>query len=169
MHGAHRTDGGWTEWATIIAGIGAAVVAAGGLVWGYFVQQRRSSRERRAQIYGEAIRAVEDYLEAPFRIMRKDGTAAVRRSLTESISTTQSQIAYYQALLRVHAPESISALYDDFVTAARREAGPAMTSAWSSKPTRRGRDVPLGARFDRTHSDAALDLLVEEMRRDVGR
>ena len=147
-----------------VATIIAAVLGAGVVMAGYLWQQRAARHERRAGIYSEAIRAVEDYLEAPFLVLRREESKPALRELTAQISDIQSRIAYYRAMLRVYAPEEVATTYVQFVAAARREAGAAMTDAWKSSPIRRGKDVPLGARFARSRSDAALDELVRRMR-----
>jgi hypothetical protein len=146
------------------ATIAAAVIGALVVVAGYFVQQRGVRRERRAVIYSEAIRAVEDYLEAPFLVIRRQGRLESDRALSTHISNIQSRIAFHRALLKIDAPTCVMESYEEFVRAARAEAGPAMTAAWKSKPLRRSADVPLGRRFSRTKSDAALEILVRTMR-----
>lgn len=146
--------------ATIIAAVlGAAVVVAG-----YLWQQRAARHERRAGIYSEAIRAVEDYLEAPFLVLRREETKSALRELTTHISDIQSRIVYYRAMLQVYAPAKVATAYIQFVAAARTEAGSAMTAAWNTAPIRRGEDVPLGSRFSRSASDAALNHLISRMR-----
>ncbi len=146
------------------ATIAAAFIGASVVVAGYVIQQRAVRRERRAATYSEAIRAVEDYLEAPFLVIRREGRLESDRVLTTHISEIQSRIAYYRALLKVDAPMAVTESYDNFVRTARAEAGAAMTKAWKSKPIRRSVDVPLGRRFDRGGSDAALDALIRSMR-----
>lgn len=149
--------------ATIIA----AAIAAAALVVGYFVQQGRARRERRAQAYGEAIRAVEDYLEAPFLVLRRDGTRATQRHITDHISEIQSRIAFHKSELAIYAGQDIADAYALFERAARKEAGTAMTKAWNAKPIRNGRQVPIEHRFSRAKSDAALAEVTALMRADV--
>lgn len=152
-----------------ILGDGAATIAAavlGALVVaiGYLVQQTAARNERRAAIYSEAIRAVEDYLESPFIVLRREENKTAIREITTHISDIQSRIAYYEAMLRVYAPEDVALIYMDFVAAARREAGTAMTGAWNAAPIRRGDQVPIGQRFDRSESNNALTRLITAMR-----
>ncbi len=140
----------WDGTATLIA----ALLATGIAILGYSFQQTLARRERCAGIYSEALRAIEDYLEAPYLVRRRDGSPTARGAVTNHVSEIQSRIAYYTALLQIHAPENVSLAYDKLVQAARSEAGPQMSDAWKSNPTKRDRDVPLHARFDRSHSDA---------------
>lgn len=161
---AHQATGALSITGDGLATIAAAIIGAAVLVIGFGVQRRAAERERRAAIYGEAIRAVEDYLEAPFLILRREETPAVRREITTHISEIQSRIAYYRALLGVHASTRVAAAYVDFEKAARREAGQAMTKAWKSKAIKQGRDVPIQNRFSRRGSDHALQILITAMR-----
>lgn len=153
----------WDGNATIIAAVLAAIV----VVIGYRYQQRQARKDRRATIYGEALRAVEDYLEAPYRIKRKDGTASTQQAITVHISEIQSRIAYYEGLLQIHAPDKVSTAYRTLIAAARKEAGPQMTAAWLAKPTRVGRHVTLIKRYSRSLTDVALEQAIETMKRDL--
>lgn len=141
-----------------LAAIIAAVIAALVVVAGYFLQQHFARRERRALIYSEALRAVADYLEAPYLIRRKDGSPETQQRLVSHIGEIQSSIAFYTSLLRLHARAKVNEAYDALVRAAREEAGGNMTAAWHEKPVRSGKLVPLGKGkgFDRSRSDKAM-------------
>mgnify|MGYP001562860928 CR=1 FL=1 len=171
MTAIHLPHGAAENWwageaaATIIAAVIAAVV----LVVGYFVQQGRARRERRAQAYGEAVRAIEDYLEAPFIILRRDGTRVAQRQITDHISAVQSRIAFHRAELAIYAAQPISKAYAKLEAAARAEAGAAMSKAWREKPITHGKKVPIGSRYSRERSNVALARLVKLMRTDVYR
>jgi len=141
----------WSEGATIIAAVAAGLIAAGVAVLGYSAQQRSARRDQRATGYAEALRAVEDYLEAPYRIRRRDGSAAARMSVTTHVSDIQSRISLYLA----------------FVGAAKQDAGPQMTQAWRSRPTSKDRDVPLGVALPQPRASLARDAVVAAMRRDL--
>lgn len=149
----------WDGAATILAALLAAIIA----VWGYAHQQSMARKERLATIYSEALRTVEDYLEAPYLIRRRDGSATSRQAVTSKISDIQSRISYYCALLEVHAPREASASYADLVKAARLEAGPVMSAAWKERPTKRDREVPLGKRFERSKTDAARRAFIDKI------
>lgn len=152
---------GWDGIATIIAAVLATTVA----VWGYAFQQRMARRERRAAIYSEALRAVEDYLEAPYLVRRRDGSAASRQAITTHISDIQSRLAYHRALLEIHAHSEISTAYDALVSAARAEAGKAMREAWEAKPPKRDKEVSIPSRIDRSRSDEARRTYVDAIKR----
>jgi hypothetical protein len=145
--------------ATLIAGILAALV----VVLGLWFQKGQERRAEQARVYGEAIRAVQDYLEAPYRVRRRDGGAVARMAITDFVSDVQSRLAYYETLLQLHAPSAVSKEYSALVTIAKAEAGPQMTAAWQGRPTRRDRDVPLGDKLEQPRSAAALRATTEVM------
>lgn len=149
----------WDGVATILAALLAAIIA----VCGYGHQQSMARKERLATIYSEALRAVEDYLEAPYIIRRRDGSAASRQAVTSQVSDIQSRLSYYCALLEVHAPPEASAAYADLVRAARSEAGPMMSATWKERPIRKDREVPLGKRFGRSKSDEARRSFIDKI------
>jgi hypothetical protein len=151
----------WDGLAAIIAAAIAAVV----VVAGYFLQQHFARRERRALVYSEALRAVADYLEAPYLIRRKDDAPETQQRLVSHVSEIQSRIAFYTSLLKLHAPLKVNEAYDALVRAAREEAGANMTAAWRDKPVRKGKFVPLGMgkRFDRSRSDRAMLTVLRAM------
>lgn len=150
----------WDGIATVLAAVLAAIVA----VLGYSIQQRIARKERRAVIYSEALRAVEDYLEAPYLVRRRDGSTSARQTITTHISDIQSRLSYYCALLDIHAHSEISTAYRTLVSAARAEGGKAMSQAWKSRPTRRDGGVPIRARYDRSRSDDARQGYSEAIR-----
>jgi hypothetical protein len=83
---------------------------------------------------GHAIAAVEDYLEGPYRIRRRDDTAESRFAITSAISNTKTAISLHQALVEMHAPTAVSDAYNAFVAAAQQDAGPQMTAAGTRSP-----------------------------------
>jgi hypothetical protein len=160
---------GWNEAATIIAAIAAAAIAASIAVLGYGHQRRAERRAERATLYARAIAVVEDYLEGPYRIRRKDGTNETRHAITSAISDVKSAISLHQGLLELHAPATVSSAYNAFVTAGIAEAGPQMTAAWRANATTSDAQVPLGVGYDRSDSDQKRADLVAAMTADLRR
>ncbi len=114
-------------------------------------------------MYAEALRAVEDYLEAPYRIRRRDGSAGVRWELTESISEIKSRITFYTGWLSINAPKAVYEEYVKFDAAARREAGAQMTEAWNGPPTTEDAGVPLGEALPQPGSTKGRTVVLSEM------
>jgi len=151
----------WEGTATLIA----AVVAGVGVLIGFAIDRRVRRSARLAEVYAGALQAVHDYLEAPYRIRRSSGTAEERFALVAAISDIQSRLEYYGALLATTASDEVYAQYRVLVAAAKREAGNAMTDAWTARPTRRNAQVPLGGPlFAIPDSKSARDELLRLMR-----
>lgn len=152
----------WTSepGAIIIAGLLAAAVAVLGYAW----QQRQARAERRAVMYGEALRAVEDYAEAPYVVRRRSGKDA-RAKVSAQISEIQSRLSLYCALVEISAHGEISRAYARLVRCARKQAGPEMARAWRSARIRRDADVTGQERFDRSEIDRERDAFLAAIRR----
>jgi len=116
-------------------------------------------------ICSEALRAVAEYLEAPYLIRRKDGSPETQQRLVSHVSEIQSRISFYSSVLQLHAPLKVHEAYDALVRVAREEAGGNMTAAWQERPVRSGKFVPLGKgkRFDRSRSDQAMAVVLMAM------
>jgi hypothetical protein len=154
---------GPAEWATIIAAAIAAVVA----VTGYVLIQAWARRERRAKAFADALAAVEDYLESPYRIRRRQAsTPEVRAALTSALNDLQARIALHRAWLQVEAP-AVAEAYEALVSAARTEAGTQMADAWNSAPLASDADMNLKVAYAHPDFDAQRLLVSRSMRRDL--
>jgi hypothetical protein len=149
---------------TLTVGIVAAIVA----VKAFTTQQQETRRQQKASLYAEAVRAVEDYMECPYRILRKDGSSQARREITQHISDVKSRISFYTGWIAIYGTGEVSAAYEAFVLAAQREAGRQMTAAWEVKPIKKDRDAPLRTSpLPRIATDAARIRLLEVLRADL--
>lgn len=152
----------WTQ-AVTLAG---ALVAASMVVLTLIINAARARRDALAALYAEALGAVSDCLEGPYRILRKDRTATTRFAITNQLSGVKSAIDHHQAMLRLQAPPHIADAYDDYVDAAKREAGRQMHDAWLKDPVTTDARVNLGVSLPRTNSDAARGRLCNLMQAD---
>lgn len=131
----------------------ATVVLA---VMTYRHTQRQARRERRAKAFAEALQAVEEYMEGPYRIRRRPrGDATVRWQITESISAIKARVSFHQAWLETEGLPHVSAAYEALVAASIEDAGPPMTGAWALPGVKRDSDVPLGHPYPRAGVDEA--------------
>lgn len=107
-------------------------------------------------------------MEGPYRILRKDGSSAARREITQHISDVKSRISFYTGWMAIHGTTEVRAAYDAFVTAAQREAGPQMTAAWDNPPVKKDKDVPLRTSpLPRTATDEARARLLKILKADL--
>jgi hypothetical protein len=155
-------------WANAVT-LGAALLAAGGVILTLFINAARSRRDDLKTLYADALGAVAEYLEGPYRILRKDGEKSTRFALTTKMSDVKTAVDHNQALLRLHARPGVADAYDKFVNAAKSEAGRQMHDAWLTPPITTDEAVNLNDPLPRETSDAARAHLVEVMQADLAR
>ena len=164
VNGAASPSGfGPAQWSTIIAALIAALV----VVTGYMLTQAQARRERRAREFADALAAVEEYLEAPYRIRRRQAaTPEAREALTSALSDLQARIALHRAWLQVEAP-AVGHAYEAFVSAARSEAGVQMAEAWNAAPLTSDTDMNLKVAYPHPNSDAEGAKVIAAMRQHL--
>ncbi|BBH70716.1 hypothetical protein ACTI_74010 [Actinoplanes sp. OR16] len=143
----------------VIAVLGSAISAA----ITYLLSQRAVQRERRAKAFAEALNAVEEFAELPYRVRRRLGTPQARHDLTEEISRAQSQLAYHQALLQIEAPE-VAEPYRSLVRAVKEQAGTQMAEAWLKPALTTDTEMNLAKAYPRDLIDSARDTCIDAMR-----
>jgi len=153
--------------AVIVSVLGLAVTI-GVAAYNVVQQQKENRRQERAKVYAEALRAVEDYLEAPYRVRRRDGSASARWALTEAVSEIQSRINFYKGWLQINAPKAVYDAYIAFDSTGRIEAGGQMTAAWNGPVTKKDRQVPLGEGLKQPQSEAAREAVLKAMKSCLG-
>jgi hypothetical protein len=161
---------GWT-WAQTAALLAAAIAIVGAMivaVVGYGLNQRTARRERLAKTFAEALSAVEDYAELPYRVRRRSGNAEARLQLTEDISKIQSRIAFYQAWMRIEEPQ-VAAVYTWLVRVVKHQAGTQMREAWTKRVPIKDRQMNLHVAYPRDEIDAEIAKCVTIMRSVLGR
>ncbi|MFI7553850.1 hypothetical protein ACIBQ2_29420 [Micromonospora sediminimaris] len=162
---AQAAETGWTAAQTAIV-IVAVIAILGGVVSAsitYTLNQRVARRERQAKAFAEALNAVEDYAEMPYRIRRRRDTPEARYDLTDEVSKIQSRLAYHQALLQIEASE-VAASYVALVRATKIQAGGQMQQAWQQPLLTTDAEMNLQVRYPRDQIDAARGACIETMR-----
>ncbi|WP_242910737.1 hypothetical protein [Actinomadura terrae] len=161
---------GWT-WAQTAALLAATIAIVGAVivaVVGYGLTQRTARRERLAKTFAEALSAVEDYAELPYRVRRRSGSPEARVQLTEDISKIQSRIAFYQAWMRIEEPQAAMA-YTRLVRAVKHQAGTQMSEAWTKRVRTKDHQMNLHVAYPREEIDEEVAQCVMIMRSVLGR
>ena len=153
----------WDHGATLLAG----AIAALAVLIGFVFNSANSRRQRRAQIYADSLKAVSDYLEGPYRVARCHNSDDQRFALATDISAIQGRIDAQGLLLALHSPNRVAQAFNDYVAAARLEAGRQMTEQWKKKPARRHKDMNMQHPFSQPRSVKAKQSLVVAMERDM--
>ncbi|MFC8011788.1 hypothetical protein [Streptomyces cinereoruber] len=142
------------------------VIALLGVYVTYTLNQRAARRERRAKTFAEALTAVEEYLEMPYRIRRRPDSPDARRELTDQASSLLARMAFHHAWLQIEA-SAVAEPYAALVSAARSEAGMHMSEAWTQPPIQSDDGMNLGQAYARDRSAAARAVCIEAMKANL--
>jgi hypothetical protein len=165
---AGATSWTWAQTAAVLVGATAVVGALISVALTYGLTQRAARRERQVNFFAEALSAIEDYVELPYRIRRRPRTPGARHELTEQISQIQSRIAFHQAWLSLETP-GVARSYENLVRAAKAQAGGQMARAWQEPTIRKDAQVNLGVAYPRNEINAARSQCIAAMRDTLGR
>ncbi|GAA2212485.1 hypothetical protein GCM10009850_079470 [Nonomuraea monospora] len=161
---------GWT-WAQTVVLL-AAIIALGGAVLTatvtYALNQRTARRERQARSFAEALAAIEEYAEMPYRIRRRTRSEEGRYELSEKISDVQARMAFHQAWLSIESVDLGNA-YKELVAMAKKQAGGQMKEAWKEPILTRDAQMILKQAYSRDKIDDARESCVVLMRMNLGR
>lgn len=152
---------GWT-WAQTVALIVPFIAMLGGiLIWA--LNHRAARRERRARAFADALAAIEDYAEMPYRIRRRVDAPEARQELANQISTIQAHLAFHQAWLQLEAPAAAPS-YDKLIRVAKAQAGTQMSEAWRQQPITTDSQMNLSNAYPRDQIDEARAHCLSAMR-----
>jgi hypothetical protein len=145
-------------WAAIVAGLVALV--------GYSLTQLANRQERKRKLYAEALAAVREYEELPFRIRRRQASDnATRAALGEQISDTFKLLRFHLAYLQIDSLE-VGTAYADLVERTKRFGGPYRDTAWKEPVIRSDDEMKLGTVYVYDNR-AELSLCLLAMRREL--
>lgn len=168
------TDPGWWEQflspdniASLIIGITVAVLAARLAIAKYVREKENDRRDARAAVYAQALQVVQDYVELPYYVIRREDTGAHNVAVSTRISETQSRLDYLTSWMTIHSPQNIADAYSGLVKTAREEAGKHISEAWRSPARNAAVDMPLGSKLATPAYDQARDALRALMRADL--
>lgn len=133
-------------------------IALGGVLVafaGYLFHHHQARRERKMRAFADALGAVAEYQELPYRIRRRQGAdATTRAAIAERVSDIQVKVAFHQAWLEIES-EAVADAYRTLVAAARREAGAHMSAAWQEPILADDAAMSLGTGYASPGTDAA--------------
>jgi hypothetical protein len=112
----------------------AASVAALAAIVGYLLNQQANRRIRKTQFYAEALRAIADLEELPYRIRRRqDSTSLTRERIGREINDVFVQVSFYMCWLRIDAIR-VGIAYQELARKAITYSEPQRAHAWASSP-----------------------------------
>lgn len=149
---------GWrpTDWIALVG----AFVALGG----YLLHHWQARRERKRRAFSDALGAVAEYQELPYRIRRRQASdGETRGAITERISDIQVKVAFHQAWLEIESA-AVAGAYQALVAAVRGEAGMHMTAAWAEPLLADDASMSLGTGYSSPDTDTARTGCLRAMR-----
>jgi hypothetical protein len=150
------------SWAALSAG----VVAGAGALLGFLGNQLANRRERKSKVYAEALEAIKEYEELPYRIRRRPSSdGATRAALGNMVGEVLSKLWFYQAWIHTDSAE-VGAAYSALMAQTQGSGGPFRAAAWSTPVITKDEDAHLRDQFIYDNKpELALCLLV--MRREL--
>ena len=125
--------------ATLVAAVIAAVVA----ITGYLLNQQANRRVQRAQLYAEALRAIADLEELPYRIRRReDSLARTRERVGREVNDVFVAVSFYMRWLRIDSL-AVGIAYQVLARKAITYGEAQRAHAWASPPLASDRDANL--------------------------
>lgn len=108
-------------------------------------------RDRRRELYADALSACMEYKEFPYVIYRRNGKKPEdeRLRISEALRDVQKRIAHHQAWLRTES-KHVADKYDDLVSTLRSVAGEEMKKRWKAAPIKNDAEMTVLPKFDWT-------------------
>lgn len=155
---------GWPQGAVLLA----ALIAAAGVTATILTTSSRARRDRLASLYADALSAVSEYIEGPYRIRRRtQGEASQRFTITALLSDVKARIDHSENMLALHAHQKVANAFHEYVNAAQREAGTQMHDAWTRPGISDDDEVNLSRPYPRERSDPLRGHAVAVMQADL--
>lgn len=153
--------------ATVQAAVLASTIAAGGTVAGYLANQSRSRRERKATAFAEALTAVRQFYDFPYKVWRRtDDGPETRARLSDEHSATATQATFQLAWLQVDSPV-VGEAYQAVIDAMRDERRANYALAWQTPPIADAADLGRRPPFLRGSSEREMQLCLLAMRNEL--
>jgi hypothetical protein len=128
-------DWGAPQTAALIVGIVAAIVA----MLGVWINGLRAERQRRRELYADALEATYAYREFAYVVRRRnpDNQAEERIRISEALREIQRDLKKYEALMKIERSTKVHVEYKNLVDKTREIAGGYMRDAWNAKGAER--------------------------------
>jgi hypothetical protein len=133
---------------------GAALIGAGTAavvnLLGIVAIGIRQDRQRRRELYADALAATLAYREFAYAIPRRrfDARSEERVRISESLREVQRDLARSESLMRIERAQAVSTAYSQLVGETRRVAGGYMRQAWEAEPITEDREMNVAGGLD---------------------
>jgi hypothetical protein len=131
--------------------------------------KNRAAAERResARQYGEAMAAALEWLELPYRVLRRTSDdAPVVQEIVNHFHDVQQSITFHQQWMTLASTE-LGACYGELVRAVKSKTAPMIRRAWSRPATERPMQMSISDVIDDADVSAELQALTVAIRRQL--
>lgn len=125
-------------------------------------------RDRRRDLYANALSACMEYKEFPFVIYRRNHKKPEdeRLRISEALRDVQKRIAYHQSWLRTES-QDVAGKYDELVSTLRSVAGEEMKKRWKTAPIKKDADMTVAPKFDWSAITAKETIYLKAVRKQL--
>jgi hypothetical protein len=130
-----------------LAGLLTGIIAGLVALIGYLLNQLANRRERKSKVYAEALEAIREYQELPYKIRRRpDSEGATRAALGDKTGDVVSKLWFYRAWLQTDSAE-VGDAYRDLMAQTKRNGGIYRSTAWSEPVLMKDEDAQLKDKY----------------------
>jgi len=106
-------------------------------------------RDRRRDLYADALSACMEYKEFPYVIYRRNGKKPEeeRTRISEAMRDVQKRIAHHRAWLMTESKD-VAVKFDDLINALKSVAGKEMKERWKAAPITEDAEMTVVPKFD---------------------
>ena len=124
-----------SNWILLLTSISAAAVA----LIGYLLNQVAVRNERRSRVYAEALSAVFEFQELPYRIRKRAASEDSSAVIAQKISDVFVRLDFYRALLLLES-STVGIAYADLVHQTQAQGDSYRADAWKRPVAAHGHD-----------------------------
>ena len=151
-----------SNWILLLTSISAAAVA----LIGYLLNQVAVRNERRSRVYAEALSAVFEFQELPYRIRKRAASEDSSAVIAQKISDVFVSLDFYRALLLLES-STVGIAYAELVHQTQAQGDSYRADAWNHPVAAHGHDFHFAVHEYHYDNRPEQDLCMLAMQREM--
>jgi hypothetical protein len=151
-----------SNWILLLTSISAAAVA----LIGYLLNQVAVRNERRSRVYAEALSAVFEFQELPYRIRKRAASEDSSAVIAQKISDVFVSLDFYRALLLLES-STVGIAYAELVHQTQAQGDSYRADAWNHPVAAHGHDFHFAVHEYHYDNGPEQDLCMLAMQREM--
>jgi hypothetical protein len=129
----------------------------------------RQDRQRRRELYADALEATLAYREFAYAVPRRrfDARSEERVRISEAMREVQRDLARAESLMKIERNDAIQKAYADLVAETRRVAGGYIRAAWEQEPIADDKAMTVPGGLDFSSIDVCESAYLAAVRKDL--